>query len=289
MQCKLCGCQVERPRYRLNGFAVLACPDCGLVFADLEPTREELRHTYGLRYFLERKGYYFRNVVADPTMGREDGQIADFKDWLDRLESLKGKGRLLDVGCGIGIFLAMAKERGWDAYGVDISEEAVEIARSRFGVKAIAGTLAEARFPDHFFDVITLLDVFEHFPNPLVELGEIGRILKEDGPIFLNTPNERALLRRMAHTLYRLSFGRWTYPIRKVFHQYHLYYYSLDTLRAILHKQGFAITHWEAKPIPVVKARGSRIEKAIVKTLSLLERMLHMEYELIAVARKSQR
>ena len=212
MQCKLCGCQVERPRYRLEGFTVLACPGCGLVFTDLEPTRDELRRTYGLRYFLERREYYFQNVVADPTNGREDGQIADFKQWLDWLKSLKGKGRLLDVGCGIGIFLTMAQERGWEAYGVDISEGAVEIAKSRSGVKAVAGTLTEARFPDRFFDVITLLDVFEHFPNPLIELMEIGRILKEDGLIFLNTPNQKALLRRLAHALHRLSFGRWTYP-----------------------------------------------------------------------------
>ncbi len=287
MQCKLCGCQVEQLRYRLDGFAVLACPGCGLVFTDLSPSREELQHTYGLPYFLERRHYYFENVVADPMRGREDGQIADFKHWLDRLESLKGKGRLLDIGCGIGIFAKMAQQRGWKTYGVDISEEAVQIARSRCGVNAVAGTLTEARFPDHFFDVITLLDVFEHFPNPMVELEEIARILTEDGLILLNTPNEKALLRLIAHVLHCLSFGRWTYPVRKLFHRYHLFYYSLETLRAILLKRGFAIAHVEAKPIPTVKARGSRTEKAIVRAISALERILHMEYELVVVARRS--
>ncbi len=287
MQCKLCGYHVERPRYRLDGFAVLACPDCGLVFIDLDPTPEELRHTYGLPYFMERQEYYFRNVVADPTRGRADGQIADFTHWLDRLELLKGKGRLLDVGCGIGIFLSMAQERGWDAHGVDISEAAVQIATRRPGVKAVAGTLTEARFPDRYFDVITLLDVFEHFPDPSVELRELGRILKEDGLILLNTPNQKALLRRMAHALHCLSFGLWTYPIRKVFHQYHLYYYSLETLTTTLQKQGFIIVYWEAKPIPVVKARGSRIEKAIVRAFSAIERLFHMGYELVVMARRS--
>jgi 2-polyprenyl-3-methyl-5-hydroxy-6-metoxy-1,4-benzoquinol methylase len=287
MQCKLCETQVERPRYRLDGFTVMACPGCGLVFIDLEPTREELRRTYGLPYFLERRRYYFENIIADPDKGRADGQIADFTHWLDRLESLKGKGRLLDIGCGVGIFAKMAQQRGWETHGVDISEEAVEIARSRAGVHAIAGTLTEARFPDRFFDVITLLDVFEHFPNPTVELEEIGRILKDDGLILLNTPNEKALLRLIAHALHRLTFGWWTYPIRKLFHCYHLYYYSLDTLSAILRKHGYAIIHCESKPIPVVKARGSRIEKGIVWAISALERILHMEYELVVVARKS--
>ncbi len=287
MRCKLCGCHVARPRYRLDGFVVLACPNCGLVFTDLDPTPEELRHTYDLPYFLERQEYYFRNVVADPTGGRADGQIADFTHWLDRLESLKGKGRLLDVGCGVGIFLAMAQERGWDAHGVDISEAAVQIATRRPGVKAVAGTLAEACFPDCFFDVITLLDVFEHFPDPSVELRELERILKEDGLLLLNTPNQESLLRHMAHALHRLSFGMWTYPVRKVFHRYHLYYYSLDTLRATLRTQGFAIAHWEAKPIPVVKARGSWLEKAIVLAVSALEPLLHMEYELVVVARRT--
>ncbi len=287
MQCKLCGYHVERPRYRLDSFAVLACPDCGLVFTNLDPSREELRNTYGLPYFLERQEYYFRNVVADPTCGRADGQIADFTHWLDRLAVLKGTGRLLDVGCGTGIFLRMAQEQGWDAHGVDISEAAVRIATRSSGVKAVAGTLTEARFPDRFFDVVTMLDVFEHFPDPAVELREIGRILKGDGLILLNTPNEKALLRRMAHALHSISFGLWTYPVRKVFHRYHLYYYSLDTLRATLRRQGFGIAYWEAKPIPTVKARGSRIEKAIVRAVSALERPLHMEYELVVIARRS--
>lgn len=287
MQCKLCGHLVDRPRYRLDGFSVMACPSCGLLFTDLNPTREQLRQTYGLSYFLERQDYYFRNVVVDPMQGREDGQIADFRRWLDRLEALRGKGRLLDLGCGIGIFLTMAQARGWDAYGVDISEEAVEMAKSRSGAKAIAGALIEAGFPDRFFDVITLFDVFEHLPDPFIELAEIRRILKDDGLIFLNTPNQKALLRCMAHALHRLSFGLWTYPVRKVFHRYHLYYYSLATLRATLRTQGFDVAHWEAKPIPVVKARGSRLEKAIVWALSALERLLHMEYELVVVARRA--
>jgi 2-polyprenyl-3-methyl-5-hydroxy-6-metoxy-1,4-benzoquinol methylase len=287
MQCKLCGTPVGRPKYRLDGFSVLTCPGCDVVFTDLEPTRDELRRLYSLNYFSAREEYYFANSVADPVKGREDAQIADFKRWLELLELRKGNGKLLDIGCGTGIFLKMAQDRGWDAYGVDISDDAVEVARSRLHVNAYAGTLDEVHFADGFFDAVTLLDAFEHLPDPLMDLAAIGRVLKKEGVILLNTPNERALLRLMAHVLHRASLGKWTYPIRKLFHEYHLYYYSAKTLEATLRKAGFAIVYRESKSIPVVKARGSRLEKAIVQALSVFEKPLGMEYELVVIAERS--
>jgi 2-polyprenyl-3-methyl-5-hydroxy-6-metoxy-1,4-benzoquinol methylase len=284
MQCKLCGTRVGRPKYRLDGFSVLACPSCGVVFTDLEPTRDELRQLYSIDYFSQRQEYYFENSVVDPVKGREDAQIGDFKRWLELLESRKGKGRLLDIGCGIGIFLKMAQDRGWEAYGVDVSYDAVEIARSRFHVNAYVGTLDEAHFADSFFDVVTLLDAFEHLPDPLADLAAIRKVLKSDGVLLLNTPNERALLRLMAHVLHDISLGKWTYPIRKLFHEYHLYYYSAKTLETTLNKAGFTVVYRESKSIPLVKARGTRLEKAIVRTLSTFEKLLGREYELVVIA-----
>jgi 2-polyprenyl-3-methyl-5-hydroxy-6-metoxy-1,4-benzoquinol methylase len=287
MRCKLCETQVVRPTYQLDGFNVLTCSGCGVVFTDLEPTHDQLRQLYSLAYFSERQEYYFANSVVDPLNGKEDAQIGEFRRWLELLEAQKGSGKLLDIGCGIGIFLKMAQDRGWDAYGVDISDDAVEFARSRLHVNANAGTLDEIRFADGFFDVVTLLDAFEHLPDPIMDLKAIARILKTGGIILLNTPNERALLRRMAHVLYGVSLGKWTYPIRKLFHEYHLYYYSAQTLEATLRKAGFSIVYQEAKPIPVVKARGSKFEKAIVQALSGFEKLLGMEYELVVIARRS--
>ena len=284
MQCKLCGTWVGRPKYRLDGFSVLACPNCSVVFTDLEPTRDELRQLYSLDYFSQRQEYYFENSVVDPVKGREDAQIGDFKRWLELLESRKGKGRLLDIGCGIGVFLKMAQDRGWEAYGVDVSDDAVGIARSRLCVNAYAGTLAEADFADGSFDVVTLLDAFEHLPDPLRDLAAIRKVLKSDGVILLNTPNERALLRRMAHVLHGISLGKCTYPVRKLFHEYHLYYYSAKTLENTLNRAGFTVVYRESKSIPLVKARGSKIEKATVRALSVFEKLLGMEYELVVIA-----
>jgi 2-polyprenyl-3-methyl-5-hydroxy-6-metoxy-1,4-benzoquinol methylase len=257
------------------------------VFTDLQPTRQELRQLYSLDYFASRQEYYFENSVVDPVKSRDDAQISDFKRWLDLLEARKSKGRLLDIGCGIGIFLKIAQDRGWDGYGVDVSDDAVEIARNRLQVNACAGTIVEAHFADSFFDVVTLLDSFEHLPDPLKDLAAIRKVLKNDGLILLNTPNERALLRLVAHVLYGISLGKWTYPIRKLFHEYHLYYYSAKTLETTLCRAGFSVVYRESKPIPVVKARGSRLEKAIVRTSSVFERLLGMEYELVVIAGRS--
>ena len=113
---------------------------------------------------------------------------------------------------------------------MDISEFAVSQIKSNYGLEAYSGTLFDVNFPDASFDVITLWDVLEHFTRPSIELGEIHRILKDDGVLLLNTPNEGALIRKVSQYLYQLSKGHISAPARKLHHIFHLYYFSEKTL-----------------------------------------------------------
>lgn len=76
------------------------------------------------------------------------------------------KGRLLDVGCGSGEFLAQMRELGWDVFGVEPDPQAARVAREQFGLTVWPGALAEASFPDGFFDAVTLNHVIEHVADP---------------------------------------------------------------------------------------------------------------------------
>ena len=78
--------------------------------------------------------------------------------------------RLLDVGCGYGTFIALARAAGWDATGMDYSAAAASAARQRYGVDVQVGDFAQhGTRPDHF-DVITMWDAIEHFPDPIQAL-----------------------------------------------------------------------------------------------------------------------
>ncbi len=286
-QCALCGSSPPRLRFRLDGFDTVECPRCGLVWIVLQMSADELTKLYGAEYFQERGSYFFDNAVADPGKGEETEVIRDFGRGIDRIERFRKAGRLLDVGCGVGVFLGVAKSRGWDVTGVDVSEYASGYARDRLGLDARTGHLDEVGLPEKSFDVITLWDVFEHFPDPVRQLGEVRRLLKDDGIILLDTPNERGLLRELSRWIYKASGGTVQYPAKKLHHVYHLFYYSPETLKRMLEKAGFEIVDFEKKVIPPLKARGSALEKAMVGAFGRVERALGREFELLLIARKA--
>jgi 2-polyprenyl-3-methyl-5-hydroxy-6-metoxy-1,4-benzoquinol methylase len=241
---------------------------------------------YAAPYYQKRPDYYFQNCVTNSAVTTENTNIRDFRKGLSLIERYKGGGKLLDVGCALGVFLYLARERGWEVYGVDVSRYAASYAREVFGLKVFVQELEDVQFPDKWFDVITLWDVLEHFTDPSLQLQEILRILKDDGIILTNAPNEEGLIRFLAGIIFRLSGGKISYPVRKLYHHFHFYYFTQQTLQALLEKNGFTLVQLEKRHIPIAKARARPLERLIVKVLSWPEMIFHKEYELLAIARK---
>jgi hypothetical protein len=102
----------------------------------------------------------------------------------------------------------------------------------------------------------------------------------------MNAPNEDGLLRLLAGMIFRLSGTRISHPVRKLYHPFHIHYFTQETLEALLEKNGFALVKLEKRCIPIIKARGRQLERLIVKVLSWPERLCHKEYELLAIATK---
>lgn len=284
-QCDLCGSEAHRVRFRFHDINVVECESCGLVFVKTKEDASGTDGIYSSAYFLERDEYFTQDASGNLD-GVKKEHLRDFRKGLDLLHQHKRPGRLLDVGCAVGAFLNLARSEGWEVCGVDISEFAVSRAKELFGVDAMVGELTELSLPAASFDVITMWDVVEHFPSPSRQLREARRILKDDGILLLDTPNEGALIRKASQLMYQLSGGKIVYPARKLHHIFHLYYFSERTLRQILEASGFEVVQLVTKPIPFLKGRGTVIEKSIVRVFALLEKLLGREYELLAVAKK---
>jgi len=173
----------------------------------------------------------YEAVVDETYLEERDGRVLTFRRHLEPLERLAGPAngrRILDVGCHVGIFLEVAAERGWDAWGVEPSRWAAEQARRR-GLNVVTGTLAHANFPDGFFDLVTLWDVIEHLSDPKAELVEVHRVLRPGGLVCLHTMDiESPFARLLGH--------RWPWLM-----EMHLYYFSRPTLAALLRKTGFEV------------------------------------------------
>lgn len=289
--CHVCrhGERVKR-LYRLEAFNIMRCTACQSVFLDAPKEPEVLKGLYNEDYFQTRENYFFNNPINNPQTDTSNGNIEEFDQTLQDLEQLlPDKGRLLDVGCGVGVFLCLARDRGWEVQGIDISPFAAEYAKQRFGLNVTAGTLSEVQFAPNGFDVVTMWDLIEHVADPIQELVEVRRILAPQGYLLVNTPNEAGLLKALAGLFYKASMGSIRYPVKKLYHIYHLHYFTPTTLSMILEKAGFRVVKMDKTLIPLVKARGSSFDKIIVHGLSGLERALGMEYQLQVVAQPMNR
>jgi SAM-dependent methyltransferase len=233
------------------------CVSCGLCWIDPMPTVEDLPRLYAGNYthrapapnaILDRLG----RAVAAARFGYPDDGIE--RRWLaagwllsllgparERLEfdimSLTPpQGKLLDVGCGNGVFLLRMSRLGWEPHGVEPDIDAVRIARRHLPTRIHHGTLETARYADDSVDAITVNHVIEHVPDPLATLRECRRILRPGGRLMIATPNHDAL----GHRLFREDWLGLDVPR-------HLYLFDPPTLAASVRLADLSVT-WVRTP-----------------------------------------
>jgi SAM-dependent methyltransferase len=105
------------------------------------------------------------------------------------LERMKGKGLVLDVGCGGGLFLRMLSERGYPVAGLDFSLGAATSAWRQNGVPAVCGTLSHAPFPPNSCSCVTMFHVLEHLYDPVAYLESARTLLSPGGRLIVQVPN----------------------------------------------------------------------------------------------------
>jgi predicted TPR repeat methyltransferase len=137
--------------------------------------------------------------------------------------------RLLDFGCGTGLFLDLAHERGFECYGVDLSEDSVETAREKpSGAHAYFGSpMHVPEIAAGGFDVVTMWSVLAHLATPVEDLTMLRGLLNDDGALLILTVNANSLLLK-AHG-----------PDWSGFTRNHLKIYSPSNLPRLLRRAGF--------------------------------------------------
>ncbi len=219
--CNLCRTDDARLAFKIDRFNIVQCKRCGLFYLSPMPGTEE-RETYSENYWRGIGGSASRQKYIEHINTVE----RSFRKYLKHISPYKKSGKILDIGCGVGVFLKVAQERGYETYGLEISEFASGFAREHFGLNVFTGTLDEARFQERFFDVITMFDVFSHIPDPLSHFLEIYRILDSAGVLVFTTGNYSLL----PESLYKERWGRPAEHHWKLNHQ---------SLHILLAKSGF--------------------------------------------------
>jgi 2-polyprenyl-3-methyl-5-hydroxy-6-metoxy-1,4-benzoquinol methylase len=224
--CNLCGSRSTRPYAVKFGLPIVSCRRCGFVYAEPRLSEADRLKRYSREYFY---GEYLPVFRADRTGFDLDLVARHYGVYLDMADrSAVPGGRLLDVGCGAGLFLKAAETRGWTGEGVEVSPTAAEYARTVLGLRVGSVRLEEAGFPAASFDVVTLLDTVEHLADPRGALALVRRLLKPGGRIILNTPDLASASRRALGTAWAVLS-----PAE------HLSYFTARTLRRMLARAGF--------------------------------------------------
>jgi 2-polyprenyl-3-methyl-5-hydroxy-6-metoxy-1,4-benzoquinol methylase len=208
-------------------YRIVRCKRCGLVYTDPRRRPADMLNDY--------------EAVEDPRyIAERESRILTFRRNIRPLEEMiparqaghrRAGHRLLDIGAHIGVFVEVAQERGWDAWGLEPSRWAVEEGRRR-GLNMIQGTLRDAEFDPESFDLVTMWDVIEHLPDPAGEMSEVARILKPGGIFCAHTINVESLFARL--------MGRyWPWWV-----EMHLFFFSPRTLSAAAEKAGLQVESW---------------------------------------------
>lgn len=150
----------------------------------------------------------------------------------------KDGGKLLDVGCGAGSFLILARASGWDVVGLDPDPEAVAQANKQ-GLKVFEGAIEYFDGKSELFDVITLNHVIEHVHDPVRVLESCHALLKPGGQLWLETPN----IESIGHARYKKSWRGLEAPR-------HLAIFNQDSLRHIFQYAGFPAPKNHSRPSP---------------------------------------
>lgn len=243
--CPVCGATAARLRYRLPRFSIFTCEACAQIYLSPLPSEAEIREMFRQLYTTgdgsvpELKSYY--GFCYDDAPDNPLVQL--YERWLDGLERFHRPGTLLDIGCGTGLFLAVARRRGWTPFGIDDCDEATRHARERFGLDVQSGDFAQFAADGQRFDAITMWDIIEHARDPVELAAAVRRCLAPGGVVGLTTPNQRSILDVIAGTLYRVSGGRMTGPLEKFYIDQHFLYFTPATLEQTLNRAGLATVH----------------------------------------------
>ena len=175
--------------------------------------------------------------------------------------------KLLDVGCGVGTTLEVAREMGLEAEGVELNQRLSEIVRGK-GFVVYNDFIENLNFV-HKYDIILMIDLIEHLTDPIAVLNSLKNILTDDGIIVIYTPNHRSLIVGAFRLLYLLSYKK---PAALTFASNHISFFDNHSIKVAAINCGMKI-YKQFFEIFTSQRMGGRVQPVIGFVISLIDRL----------------
>lgn len=234
VNCPVCDGDQYEYLFIKQGFEFVRCSNCNLVYVNPRLLEKETLAYYGdAPKEGERAPQSMSNwlsVLTNPL--NQAWQTPYFEEAVGILSKfIPANGKILDIGCSIGLFMEIAQKSGFDCLGLEPEPESRAYALSR-GLNVRPDLFLDAGFPSNSFDAITMFGVLEHLNNPGKMLADIWDCLKPGGVVMVIVPNVYSLANGTLHSQGRTFTGR-----------NHLSYFSWGTLTDLFTRSGYETLH----------------------------------------------
>lgn len=253
----------------------LLCSACGSLVLERRPEASSERVVDDERDFYGKSYYetHLPGTYRQPTLAER--ALSDLSErsvhWLRSLLQYRTPpADVLELGSGPGTFVALLHQAGFRATGLELSPTIVEFVRQAFGVPMLLGPITDHALPASSLDVLALMDVIEHFADPVATLSYSLPALREDGILLVQTPRFREEL-----TFDRLQEGGDRF-VEQLKPREHLFLFSERAIRLFFERLGVPhvvfepalFSYYDMFLVASRKPLSRRALEGAVKTLS---------------------
>jgi SAM-dependent methyltransferase len=238
-ECRLCGGSNLRPWMRDGrdrNLVYYRCDDCSLWNYDLDCGVDQTQYT---------------EVYISPRDAGHRSNRLNLDSWKFVEQFARTPRSIMDIGCGNGGLLHLARESGWEVAGMELSQQAADAIREDQGIDVIVSDFLHYENPEgRRYDVVALRHVLEHLPDPILAMQKIGGLLKDNGLALLEFPNTGSFSYRLKRILKNRGLKNAKYPAD--WRPGHVNEYCRKSFRYLLDRTGFELAVWRTysnKPV----------------------------------------
>lgn len=175
-------------------FKYYKCPSCQLVSTYPIPDKSQIKSHYKENF--SKGNYKFLRDFAKQYHKIYKGFLKEIREYYLSENKKIDSVNLLDIGCFTGEFIFLASKENIDVYGIELQKDAVKIANKKLPGKVIARDIEHNPFKKRF-DIITMFGLIEHVEKPDKLIKNVSKLLKADGIIVIQTPNNGSIFEKI--------------------------------------------------------------------------------------------